>query len=218
MVACWGSAPVFLVQIILLPEERWPWCVFISAVRSSRLLLVHLQRVCVFFLTCLHLYTLILYAFFFFFFQWKAAQIGQWTIWITRFFWGSPCGSNVLYFMDIYEPTTLMRRVLDSALCGTKVPDTGSSRNPSALTARGWARRKTPSGSDRRSWTTRATIPVCWGKPEQHVLRRQTQALKPHFEAAHISNDPPPPPRRHLSGGQAALSALLPYSNVADAY
>lgn len=49
MVACWRSAPVFnvfQVQIILLPEERWPWCVLVSAGRSSRLLLVHLKSVC----------------------------------------------------------------------------------------------------------------------------------------------------------------------------
>lgn len=97
-------------------------------------------------------------------FQWKAARTGRWTTWNTRCFWGSLYGLSALCSMDIYGPTTRTRRAPDSASCGTKARDTGTLRSPLASTARGWARRRTPYGFGRRSWTTWGTTPACWGK------------------------------------------------------
>ena len=93
-------------------------------------------------------------------FQWRAARTGQWTTWNTRCFWGNLYGLSALYSMDISGPTTPMHRAQGSALCGTKAQDTGTLRNPSVSMARGWARRRTPSGFDQRSWTTWATTPA----------------------------------------------------------
>lgn len=98
------------------------------------------------------------------FFQWKAAQTGQWTTWNIRCYWGNLYGLSALYSMDIYGPTIPMHRVPDSASCGTKARDTGTSRNQSVSTAQGWARRRTPYGFDRRSWTTWGSIPAYYGK------------------------------------------------------
>ncbi len=92
------------------------------------------------------------------FFQWKAARIGLWTTWNIRCSWGNLYGLSALYSMDISGPTTPMRRAQDLALCGTKVQDMGTSRNPSVLTAQGWARRKMPYGFDQQSWTMWVTI------------------------------------------------------------
>lgn len=96
-------------------------------------------------------------------FQWRVVQIGRWTTWSTRSSSGNPSGSNAHCSMDISGPTTATRRARDSAWCGTRVQDTGTLRSPSASTAPGWAKRRTPYGSGRRSWKMLDTTPASWG-------------------------------------------------------
>lgn len=98
--------------------------------------------------------------------QWTAVQTGQWTTWSTGCCRASRCGWSALCSMVTSGPTTARRRAWASASCGTAAlaSATATLRSPSLSTACAWARRRTPSGSDRQTSRTWACTPVCYGR------------------------------------------------------